>query len=255
MSELIATQWRNNNERVKYPFGDDATLTNDDGITINEDLFDDARVYPVGGSVGLYLSRITVTDGALTFYVADPVTGDIASGGFQFDAPTPDNIALRDSYGRPAGILVSSAQKLGALPNVYGEGEVVFSRAQTEFAGSVAIPQPQLGVRGLLLDDGNIVSNDIFLVGTDGIVLSEEDGAIRVDIIGDPYALLKACESEGLELPGFCGLRTINYIPPDGKGDFKLTIGGNLAADNVLRVEQDEDGNLKIKAVGGSLSV
>jgi hypothetical protein len=248
MDRIILEEWRNSNEHVRYPFHDDATLVNGNGILIDEDLFYDARLYPIGADVGVYLSKIVVADNGITFFISDPSHGILASGGFDFDS-VPDQIALADAYGRPAGILVSSAAKLGALSNVYGEGEVLFEQAQTEFAPTVVVPLPQIGVRGVLLDDGNIVAGDIYLVGTDGVVLSIEDGNIRVDVIGDPYALAKACEAEGIPLPAFCGLKTINGIPPDANGDFKLTIGGNEATDNILRVEMD-NGRLTLKAVG-----
>ena len=248
MERIILEEWRNSGERVKYPFSDLAPLSNSAGARIDQDLFYDARLYPIGAAVGVYLSAIVVADAGITFYIADPVHGTLASGGFEFASP-PDDIALLDAYGRPAGILVSSAAKLGALANTYGEGTILFEAGETDFAPTVVVPLPQVGVRGVLLDDGNIVAGDIYLVGTDGVVLSIEGGAIRVDIIGDPYALVKACEEEGIPLPDFCGLKTINRIAPDSNGDFKLTIGGNEALDNVLRVEMDS-GRVTVKLVG-----
>lgn len=251
MLDIQYQQWRDENKNRRYPFADTASLRNGDGVAVAESLFDDARVYPVGASVGLFLRRIEVTDTRLDFHIADPVSGELASGGFSFGGAAPNNIVLSDVYGRPAGILVSDASKLSALPALYGEGDFSFEADQTEFAASVAIPSPQPGVRGILLDDGNIVSGDIYLVGTDGVVLSEEDGNIRVDVIGDPYALMKACAEQGIEFPKFCGLRTINQITPDANGDFKITIGGNLAPDNILRIEQD-GGQVKLRALGGT---
>ena len=248
MDRIILEEWRNSNERVRYPFTDGASLVNSDSIRIDEDLFYDARLYPIGAGVGVYLSKIVVADNGITFFISDPQHGILASGGFEFTS-VPDQLALVDGYGRPAGVLVSSVAKLGALANVYGEGEILFEQAETEFAPTVVVPLPQPGVRGVLLDDGNIVAGDIYLVGTDGVVLSIEDGNIRVDVIGDPYALVKACDEEGIPLPAFCGLKTINSIPPDTNGDFKLTVGGNEAADNILRVEITE-GRLTLKAVG-----
>lgn len=251
----IFTQWRNNNERVNYPFSDIATLRNSSNVHIDRDLFDDARLYPIGSGSDLYLNKITVTDTDLTFHVADSVNGELASGGFKLADPAPDNIALYDIYGRPAGILVSKAEKTAILPNLYEKGETLFEADQTPFAPTVIVPLPQPGLRGFLLDDGNIVAGDIFLVGVDGVVLSKEDGKIRVDIIGDPYARAEACTEEGFSPPIYCGLRTINGIPPDFTGDWKLSIGSNepFARKDILRVEQ-ENGIIRIKTAG-SLSV
>lgn len=248
MERVILEEWRNSGERVKYPFSDLAPLSNSYGERIDEDLFYDARLYPIGASVGVYLSRILVADAGITFFISDPERGVLASGGFKFASP-PDDIALFDAYDRPAGILVSNAAKLGALANVYGEGEILFEAGDTDFAPTAVVPLPQPGVRGVLLDDGNVVAGDIYLVGVDGVVLSIEDGAIRVDVIGDPHALVKACAEEGIPLPAFCGLKTINGIAPDANGDFKLTVGGNEAADNILRVEMDS-GRVTAKMVG-----
>jgi hypothetical protein len=249
MNDVIHAEWRNNNQRTKYPFADSATLVNDNGVSIDRDLFDDARIYPIGGGAGLYLGQIRSADAKITFAIFDPVEGELAAGVLDVE-DIGDDIPIFDSLGRPAGLLVSSASRLSSLFSLYGTGVFDFEPDETEFAASVAIPMPQVGVRGLLLDDGSFVAGDVYLVGTDGVVLSMDAGAIRVDIIGDPYALIKACIEEGFPVPAFCGLRTINLIPPDDNGDFKLTIGGNVAADTILRVEQAEPGVLLLKAVG-----
>jgi len=245
---LLNTEWRNNNERVNYPFADYATLVNSSGAAVDQDLFDDARIYPIGGTGGLYLGKISVEGTELTFHIYDPSLGEVATGAFDFGSP-PSEVALYDAYSRPAGILVSDANRLGALNGIYGEGSVEFEQEQTEFVASVAIPLPDPGVRGLLLDDGNIVSGDIWLVGEDGVVLRMEDGAIRMDVIGDPYVQEKDCEEEGSPLPQFCGLKSINQITPNDIGDFTLRTGGNLAEDPVVRVVPITNG-VRVEMVG-----
>jgi len=249
---IVATEWRNNNERVRYPFVDTTSLTSEDGAaTIDQDLFDDARLYPVGAAVGVYLRKINVDGKNVTFTVGDPVNGDLADG--TYDATSaPAEVPLYDAYNRPAGVLVSDAARLGALADQLPQGETVFEAAATEFVASVVIPMPHPGVRGFLLDDGNIVSGDVWLVGEDGVVLSYEDGAIRVDVIGDPYALIKDCEEQGQPLPTFNGLKTLNDIEPDDAGDFKLLVGGNLSEKPVLRIATQGGGRIEFKLVGTS---
>ncbi len=249
-TEILFPQWRNGNEHIRYPFTDDADLVNSDGVAISQDLFDDARIYPVGGSTGLYLNRVEVTQLGIFFHIADPVSGELAGGGYLFADPIPNEIALTDQYGRPAGILVSVAEKLQAAAGSFPAGDTIFTQAETEFAPTVAVPIPETGLRGILMDDGGFLSGDIYLVGSDGVVLSVDDGAIRIDVIGDPYALLHACEREGFVAPPFCGLRTINDIPPDSNGDWKFTVGGNLSPTNIIRITQDTSGNLGILALG-----
>lgn len=248
--EIILPEWRNNNQHTRYPFSDDATLVNVDGQSIAEDLFDDARIYPVGGSVGLFLRRVEITPLGLFFHISDPVAGEIASGGYLFNNPVPNEIGLFDQYGRPAGVLVSDSTRLQNAAGVYPQGDTIFEQAQTEFAPTVAIPIPNNDLRGVLLDDGGFIAGDVYLVGANGIVLRLDNGAIRVDVIGDPYALLKSCQDEGFVTPPFCGLKTINGISPDANGDFKLTIGGNLAQANILRIIQDAVGDIDITALG-----
>jgi hypothetical protein len=247
--DIAYAPWRDNNQQINYPFSDTARLSNDAGASVDHDLFDDARIYPVGGSVGLYLSRITLDGPMVTLAIGDPEHGELATVTYDANA-APEELALMDAYGRPAGILVSDSIRLAAVVSRYGEGDTVFEPAETEFAPSVAIPLPQAGVRGVLLDDGSVLAGDIYLVGADGVVVSYESGAIRVDALGDPYALQKSCDEEGVPLPVFCGLKTINGIPPDGNGDFKLSVGANMASEPILRLETDEEGDVTLKEVG-----
>lgn len=248
--EIIFPEWRDGNLHTRYPFTDNATLVNQSGLTIDPDLFDDARIYPVGGSVGMFLERVEVTVTGLFFHISDPVLGELASGGYLFADPVPDNLALYDQYGRAAGVLVSSAARLQAAAGIYPLGDTIFEQVQTEFAPTVTVPIPNTSLRGILLDDGGFISGDVYLVGSNGVVLTLEGGAIRVDILGDPYALIRACQAEGFVAPPFCGLKTINGIHPNAEGDFKLTIGGNLAPQNILRIVQDDAGNLELLALG-----
>jgi len=250
LKQIVATEWRNNNERVRYPFVDTATLTDvDEAVTLDEDLFSDARLYPIGGEAGVFLRNINVDQTIVTFTIAGPNVGDLASGAYDATA-APGEVALYDDFDRPAGILVSTAVQLAALADQLPQGDTTFEAGTTEFVASAVVPLPHTGVRGLLLDDGEIVSGDVWLVGEDGVVLSFEGGAIRVDVIGDPYALLKDCEDQNQPLPVFCGIKTINNIPPDAQGDFKLLVGGNLAEDPILRIETSGDGRVVVKLVG-----
>lgn len=249
MTDIRYPEWRNNAQHVRYPFSDTATLVSG-SITLDQDLFDDARLYPIGGSPGVYLNRIELKASLVTMAIADPVNGELASGSYNA-LSAPDSVELFDALGRPAGILVSIADKLSALVSQVPQGTTLFDASATPFAASVAVPMPQAGVLGLLV--GKLLSaGETWLVGTDGIVLSMDHGNIRIDVIGDPYAAQKACLAQGLPLPVFCGLKTINRIKPDGNGDFKLFPGSNFARDNILRVSQDDAGNITIgTAVSG----
>jgi hypothetical protein len=244
---ILFSEWRERNARLRYPFADRATLVNTAGIVIPDELFVDARVHPIGGEADMFLSKISVEGTSATFTISGSGAGELCTGTYDGSNPS-DNVGLADSYGRAAGVLVSSQEQLSSLVGAYGDGDYEFSLDQTQFAASVAIPMPQVGLTGFLLDDDNIVSGDIYLVGVDGITLSLEDGYVRVDAVGDPYALLKACDEEGSPLPTFCGLRTLNGIAPDDNGDFKFAAGGNVAEDTILRISVSE-GELKLEQV------
>jgi hypothetical protein len=196
--EFLFPQFENWTTNVVYPFSDSATLSNGT-VVIPNNLFDDARLYLIGGSQGLYLSGIQVGTGAgdnidnavVTFEISDKDSDTTASG--IYTAGTgQSNVVLFDEYQRPAGILVASAANLSLAPALFPIGMTLFEPNQTPFSPLVMIPMLEVGLRGVLLDDGNIISGDVYLVGTDGIVLSNQDGLIRVDIVGDPYAIAKA---------------------------------------------------------------
>lgn len=250
MNELLFPEWRDSNERINFPFSDAASLVNSNGARIERDLFDDARVYPVGAQAGMYLSRISVTALEVSIFVGTLDTPDMASVTFQIASP-PDDLYLEDAFGRPAGVLVSNVDKLGNVAGLYGFGNTLFEPEQTEFDASVIVPSPQSGLTGILLDDGTLLTGDVYLVGENGIVLRlDDDGNIRIDVIGDPYALVKACDEAGVPVPGFCGIKTINDIGPNAHGDFKLFAGANVSADNILRVSASERGIVRIQTVG-----
>lgn len=244
---VIFQEWRDRWNETKYPFSDAASLVNADGVEILPTLFDDARIFPIGGTAGAWLNRISLVNGVITFAVASPDVGELATGTYDLYGAAKDRIALTDAYGRPAGVLVSDNARLAALGGVYAEGATVtFEQDETEFTAAVVVPMPNVGVRGVLLDDGTLLAGDVWLVGEGGVVLRKESDTIRVDILGDPYAKRKDCEKDNVPTVPFCGLRTINLIPPDETGDFKITTGGNTAADNILRVENN-NGAVKLK--------
>lgn len=252
MSEIIFQDWRNSNMNVKYPFIDNATLKNGDGDSIDQDLFEDARIYPIGGHSGAFISKVKFDGTYISFVISDSVTANTASG--KISKPvTSGTIELLDVYGRQAGVLVSTAEKLENLFGRYKQGETVFTSAATEFVPTVVTSIVCPGVQGFVLDDGSFISGNVYLCGTDGIVLSADGDEIRVDIVGDPYANVKNCAEDGTPITPFCGLKTINGIGPDSNGDFKLTTGANQQVDNIFRVAPSGKG-LRLMALGGKVN-
>jgi hypothetical protein len=268
---VLYPQWRKQNESTKYPFGDDATLVNDAGFAIIEGTFLDAALYPIGGGIGLYISSITVDHQSVTLVVGDLNDPSIATASFPLINP-PDLVSLVDNFGRPAGVLVSESARLGIFQS-WTIGTQDFSATETGFAATVCFPTPETGVRGFQLDDGSILTGDVWLVGDDGVVLREEltelppkcgvSGSvrvIRVDVVGDPLFRRRLCTPHSLfKTPRFIekvrvlASNTEFICGPDLNGNLKMTVNNNLAADTVLRLRPSPNGMI-IEAVGSPAS-
>lgn len=274
MPRILHPEWRKSHETTKYPFSSDATLLSDTGNSLLEGTFLDASLYPVGGGTGLRLSKVVVTHAAATISIGDNDTEVLASGTFEY-AAIPDNLALLDIYGRPAGIIVSEASRWGILQS-WGTGTHDFSSAAAEFVATVCIPTPEIGVRGFLLEDGSFFSDKVWIVGEDGVVVRSESGsepavgcdpgtistdAIRVDIVGDPLFRRRLCQpiTDLFLTPNPIRKIGIEAGPvsfeclPNSNGDFQLLVTNNLAADTVLRLRTTPSGVI-IEAVGSSVS-
>jgi hypothetical protein len=251
-TELINQEWRNANAHRHYPFADHARLAATDSTELPDLLFEDARIYLIGAGPDVYLSEIKIGIDTVTVRIQD-ASGVYATGSFTLSAPASGEIALYDQYGRPAGVLVSTYTKLVQLPTLF-PAQVNFTASATPFAASCVVPQPQTGLRGILLDDGTFLSGDVYLAGEDGIVLSiPSANTIRIDVIGNPYQHQEECDEEGIAVPAFRGLRTINGIAPDPvTGDFKFSAGANppYAADNIVRINLQEQRILTFSLAG-----
>lgn len=271
MSERIQfPQWRAENEPTRYPFASDATLTNGTQFLL-DGTFLDAALFPVGGEVNLYLSSVVVAHDTVTLYIGDDTDPERCSGTFDLLSP-PDLVSLTDTYGRPAGVLVSEAARLGLFA-AWGVGTFTFEPEQTPFVATVCNPQPAVGVRGVRLPDGTVLTGDVWLVGEDGVVLREETvtvpleacgqsrtyTVIRVDVVGDPLFRRRLCTPTSLfETPlyvttiVFSDGHQVVECGPGAAGDIKMTVNNDLASDTVLRVHPTEAGT-KISVVGTQL--
>lgn len=259
---VLHPEWRDYNGPTKYPFGDTASLVNAAGDFIPETAFLDASLYPIGGKAGLYVSRVTIADNTVTITIGDPSAEQRCTGSFDLLTP-PATVALADSCGRPAGMLVSEATRLSVF-QAWSAGVHKFLETQTPFAAACCQPTPEIGVRGILLADGSVLTGDIVLVGDNGVVLTpvvdaeRDHEVIRVDVVGDPLFRRKLCGDLFVE-PVF--LRTITVqageesvvCGPDVNGDFKITAGTAAAADSVLRIRSTPEG-LVMEVAGQSLS-
>lgn len=265
---ILYPQFRDQFEPTKYPFGDRASLRNSEGRIILEGTFLDAHLYPIGGREGIYLSSVVVTHQDVTLWIGDSVQKQLASG--VITVPNfPDHVLLQDAYDRPAGILVSSPDRL-AMFYTWGIGAHEFTPTQSQFAATCCMPTPEIGVRGIILEDGSIFTGKVWIVGDDGVVVryetvmlpracnqpAETINVIRVDIVGDPLFRRRLCEDKELfTTPNpvrIVRIRNGDYVfecTPNEFGNMTIQMNDNLAADTVLRVRTTEEG-IVFEAVG-----
>lgn len=266
MPRILYPEWRDQLDSTKYPFSALAHLKNDTGQIILEGCISDAHLYPIGGKARLYLSKVTITNQAITFTLGDEEVAQRATGVLTL-ADNADHVALYDEYDRPAGILISEQARLAAFLG-WGVGTFEFTVEETEFAATCCMPAPELGVRALVLEDGSVFAGQVWIVGDDGVVVRRETevladacgttgtrDVIRVDIVGDPLFRRRLCTAgELFSVPRVVrGLRvthsgpTFTSLPQDG--NISLQANDALAPAPAMRVRTTDDG-LLIETVG-----
>ncbi len=246
---IIFPEFRDQQDTSRYPFADKASLVSDTGkVRITSDVFLDASLYPIGNTFRLHLKQIDVSPRQITLYLSDNTRRTLATAVFDPLATDVFTIRFVDAYGRDAGVIVSEPERLRVFA-AWPVGTHLFPIGNAEFVVSCCIPTPEVGVRGIMTEDGELLTGDIFIIGDNGIVVSEDDGAIRIDAVGDPLFVRKACDPLGkFVAPRF--LKTINGCGPDQYGNFNFTVGDNLAETTILRIYPDGHGGLRLEAVG-----
>ncbi len=244
---ILFPEVRDENEFSRYPFADTATLTTSSGQKIPAETFLDASLYPIGGRERMYIREINVQARVITISISDPRGAILCTGSFDALDP-PSTVPLLDSFTRPAGMLLSDPLRL-AIFSTWPVGVHTFALGASEFVSTVVIPTPEIGVRGLVTEAGDILTGDIWIVGDNGVVVRPDgDNIIRIDIVGDPLFVRRLClPDELVTQPRF--IKTINGCPPDEFGNFNLVVGSHLASTTIIRI-LPTDAGLKIMAVG-----
>lgn len=228
-------QFRDENLSSRYPFADSASLTSSDGRVLDSQIFLDALLHPPDHSGPLYISSIAADGLLITINIADASGQVLCSGAADAGDITSGSIVLVDNFDRPAGLLLASPQLLGTLQQ-FATSEVFFEADATAFVASVVVPAPEPGVRGLGAATGAALTNDVWLVGEDGVqVVLDADGFIRIDIVGEPLFRRRICDtSAAFTTPKF--VKTINGIPPTYWGGFTIQAGRAASPRPALRV-------------------
>jgi hypothetical protein len=245
VTELQNQEFREQQAPSKYPFADRATLRTNTGLDLPADTFLDAIVYPPGVLSQPRITQVVIVNRVITIHVGDATQPSLATTAFDPLFP-PDELFLTDAYGRPAGVLVSEIERLTAL-QAWPQGTHVFALTAAEFAASCTIPLPAYGVSGFQVED-RIMTDDVWLVGENGVTVRWIDDAIRIDIVGDPLFIRRGCDDvEAYEAPTF--VRRINGIGTTDYGILDFYVHDELS-NTVLRIYPISSDTLKIELAG-----
>lgn len=176
-----ATEYRNLNQHISYPFTDDASRTSSAAVVLPQDWLVDACVCVRSGGPRLYIRLYDAADA--TVVVADSDTGaDVAYGAIP---EAGDVIRLYDlsALQRPAGVLVLGDEAWRPA------SDLEFDYSATALCASCMVSSAVPGVSALLDPAGNGVTGAVDVIGAQGIrVTSRTDvsgrNRIRVDVIG-----------------------------------------------------------------------
>lgn len=265
VSEVRQPGWRDELRGSRFPFDDLASLAGNSGEFIPPEIFADAILHPIGADDIVHLSRVEIVSNEATLTIGTGAQPSLAQATFDMLSP-PEQLAFSDQYGRPAGVLAIDTQAIGFF-QAWDQGVHSFTPEQTRFAAACCVPLPEPGVRGVVLDDGSMLTGEIWLVGDEGIVLTpateelvtagggtETVRTIRVDVVGDPLFRRRLC-SPVFQTPRF--LRSVTFrqgcqeftCRPDRSGVIRLMVGSRYGPGTVLRVSS-QDETLRFEAVG-----
>lgn len=236
-TRIIFPQFRDEQNDSRYPFADTASLKSVDGVfDLGRTTFIDAVIHTINGSDGAYISSVVVTTQTVTIWIGDSATSRMCSATFPaVGGQTFDELALVDTYGRPAGLLIVEGVEVSKFAG-WPPGEHRFNFGATEFVSTVVIPAKEPGVRAVLPPTEELMTDDIWLIGDRGVVIrADGEHIIRVDITGEPLFTRFLCEPlDKFEPPTF--VKTINGCPPDVYGNFLITASNLQVRDPALRV-------------------
>lgn len=250
MPRTLFPEFRDEQRDSNYPFGDACTLRSTDNLFFDPGLFLDAVLYPTGSPERLAITSITTSYSAITIYIGNDAAVDLLQVTYD-PLSAPDTLTVYQGD-RIAGMLLPDSTLLATLQS-WPTGSHAFATGEAEFVPSVTIPLPDVGVTGFQLDNGDVISGDVWLVGADGIVFTVLDGdTIRVDVVGDPLFRRRLCEAAGFVTANYG--KTINNIPPDEYGDFKIIVGTQLNASPALRVWRDPFQSIRWHVIGSPVA-
>jgi hypothetical protein len=244
MSQVFQS-WRDENAVRNYPFSDAGPPTALSGETLPVGLVLDANIHPANVDGDYRLASVTVRDSrSMVFTVSGAAAPRAASGEWSSYLLDPSVIALTDTLGRPAGVLVVDPAIAEQLLNTWANRTVQFA---AESSGFVVSTWNYTSATGELPRRDGVpvgLADDLYLVGEDGVRLtcdhSGETPVVRAHAIGDPLARLRDCNDE--PVPRFIrevvfqqGTQTIT-CSPNALGEVFLVVASNFEVSSSLRL-------------------
>jgi hypothetical protein len=190
-------QWRDVNENRRYPFTDEALMT--DGTRfIPDSWLLDARLYPrdvYEGYDKVFIGAIERQNSQVRLYFTVSNTIDIAYADFDFLSEDTTFEVRNIEDDTIAGILVVNPETTRLFSN-FDTTTVRFGNKIFPLCPSVLQPIPAPQVTALKADTGGITSGDVWLVGGAGVHLEVESDKIVINFVGDPLFKRVDCEQE-----------------------------------------------------------
>lgn len=251
-TRIIFPQFRDEQNDSRYPFKDTASLRSDSNLDLGRNTFIDAVIHAINSVAGVYVSAISVNTQNVTIWVGDSTIAKLCKATYPVVGATEINeLQLTDNYGRPAGLLVVESVEISKFAG-WPQGEHSFRPTATEFVSTVVVPAQEPGVRAVLPPTKELLTDDIWLIGDQGVVIrAENDTVIRVDVTGEPLFERFLCGPlNKFTPPRF--IKTINGCPPDIYGNFVFTATNLTVQDAALRV-YPEANTIKIDLLGAKV--
>lgn len=244
MADILHPSWRDENQEIRYPFHDAATLSSSvTGIAIETDTFVDASIHPFGSSGRLRLAVIDTRIGNERMWLGDELRDNLASAAIP-NGPGDSRVVFRDQYGRVAGLLVTDPDRL-AIFSTWPRARHTFTYSELGFCADVCLPMEETGFRGFVMPDGSIASGDIcFFAGrglriqhsivptppfenTPGELPLQPQHLLSFSAVGSPFAGRDMCEDAVLfETPRF--LKKITFQQGCAKIEATPNVDGNV---------------------------
>jgi hypothetical protein len=236
---LLDLDWLNQNANRAYPLDEEAGGRDLSGLYALPKSFLVDFLWPVHAAFGqdcarFFLSSVTTAGETVRGTVSYSPSDDdeaLAVGVFSVDRathvrnrvyPVIGQGEFADSVGRAA---------VGDLADLYAEGgSLVFDLAGGRLNPTCVRPNLR-GVSGLIVENagaaGDLLTGDVELVAGRGVRLAVLEGnRVRIDATSDE-SLREDCACDAA---GLC-VQTINGVPPDANGDFRLV------GDDCLEIE------------------